>query len=292
MYKRQSQGSPEEAKTSFLATPLVADDHLFFCTGFYRVIALDPETGAERWTFDPGLVTRASKGPYPLSCRGLAYWDAGVGSSEAACGQRIYLGTRDSELIALDARTGKPCADFGDQGRVSLREGIGDAEPWEYYPTSPPIVVGDVVVVGALVADQLRVDAPSGVVRAFDLRTGEMRWAWDPVPPNSESISALAAAEPGYSFQRGTPNVWAPMSADETRRIVYVPTGNPSPDSYGGLRNGSDYYGSSTVALDADTGEVIWHFQFVHHGSPRPTMTPLPTTLTFVALNAPTTQSR
>ncbi|MCS5637337.1 MAG: pyrroloquinoline quinone-dependent dehydrogenase [Myxococcota bacterium] len=260
-----SHGSPSEAKTSFLATPLVADGGLFFCTGFYRVIALDPETGAERWTFDPGLATRASKGPYPLSCRGLAYWSAGPESAGESCGRRVYLGTRDSELIALDAESGEVCSDFGEQGRVSLREGIGEAAPWEYYPTSPPVVVGDVVVIGALVADQLRVDAPSGVVRAFDLRSGKLRWAWDPVPPEWGAVSSEAAAKPGHSFRPGTPNVWAPMSADEIRGIIYVPTGNPSPDSYGGLRNGSDYYGSSTVALDAETGEVLWHYQFVHN---------------------------
>jgi len=261
-----SQGSVDEAKTSFLATPVVADGGLFFCTAFSRVIALDPETGEERWTFDPELRTRTSGGPYPLSCRGVAYWggrsdDGGTGP----CRRRVYLGTRDSELIALDATTGKLCPDFGTRGRVSLREGIGEAPPWEYCPTSPPIVVGDVVVVGALVADQLRVDAPSGVVRAFDLETGALRWAWDPVPPGWHDERPGSATEAGESYQAGTPNVWAPMSADESRGLVFVPTGNPSPDSFGGQRNGSDFYGSSTVALDAESGQVVWHYQFVHN---------------------------
>ncbi len=260
-----SHGSASEAKTSFLATPLVAEGSLFFCTAFSRVIALDAETGDERWVFDPELRTRSSSGPYPLSCRGVAYWDGGGHGSGQSCSSRIYLGTRDSELIALDAKTGEVCPDFGKGGRVSLREGIGEAPPWEYYPTSPPIVVGDVVVVGALVADQLRLDAPSGVVRAFDLETGVLRWAWDPVPPGWwEERSPGGEAGEGR-FQAGTPNVWAPMSGDEARRLVFVPTGNPSPDSFGGLRRGSDYYGSSTVALDADSGEVVWHYQFVHN---------------------------
>jgi quinoprotein glucose dehydrogenase len=260
-----SQGSAAEAKTSFLATPLVADGTLFFCTGFSRAIALDPESGEERWVFDPRLRTRSSRGPYPLSCRGVAYWDGGAKPRAGPCARRVYLGTRDSELIALDAATGEVCADFGERGRVSLREGIGEAPPWEYYPTSPPIVVADVVVVGALVADQLRLDAPSGVVRAFDLVTGALRWAWDPVPPGWWQERLASVSGSGRPYQAGTPNVWAPMSADEARRIVFVPTGNPSPDSFGGLRRGSDYYGSSTVALDADTGQVLWHYQFVHH---------------------------
>ena len=260
-----SQGSAFEAKTSFLATPIVADGTLFFCTGFSRVVALDPETGKELWTFDPELRTRSSKGPYPLSCRGVAYWGGSQERNTGDCDRRVYLGTRDSELIALDANTGKPCREFGVKGRVSLREGIGDAPPWEYYPTSPPIVVRDIVVVGALVADQLRLDAPSGVVRAFDLETGALRWAWDPVPPGPGGSSPEDGETIDSLFRPGTPNVWAPMSADEERGIVFVPTGNPSPDSYGGLRNGNDYYGSSTVALDVQTGKVLWHYQFVHN---------------------------
>ena len=260
-----SHGSASEAKTSFLATPLVAEGSLFFCTAFSRVIALDAETGDERWVFDPKLRTRSSSGPYPLSCRGVAYWDGGGHGSGHSCSSRLYLGTRDSELIALDAKTGEVCPDFGKGGRVSLREGIGEAPPWEYYPTSPPIVVGDVVVVGALVADQLRLDAPSGVVRAFDLETGVLRWAWDPVPPGWWEGRSPGGEAGEERFQAGTPNVWAPMSGDEARRLVFVPTGNPSPDSFGGLRGGSDFYGSSTVALDADSGEVVWHYQFVHN---------------------------
>jgi quinoprotein glucose dehydrogenase len=260
-----SQGSKTEAKTSFLATPVVADGSMFFCTAFSRVIALDPETGEEHWSFDPELRTRSSEGPYPLSCRGVAYWGGAPNADSGTCQRRVYVGTRDSELIALDAASGEPCADFGEGGRVSLRERIGEAPPWEYYPTSPPLVVRDVVVIGALVADQLRLDAPSGVVRAFDLETGALRWAWDPVPPTWREEHSARISSGDELFQAGTPNVWAPMSGDEDRGLVFVPTGNPSPDSYGGLREGNDYYGSSTVALDAVTGEVRWHYQFVHN---------------------------
>ena len=261
-----SDGTGETRRTSFQTTPIVADDHLYFCTGLNRVIALDPETGEERWAFDPQLRALGGSGPYPLTCRGVAYWggqttEARADAADAVCAKRVFTGTRDSELIALDGRTGRPCPDFGLDGRVSLREGIGDAPAWEYYPTSPPIVVGDVVVIGALVADNLRVDAPSGVVRAFDLETGALRWAWDPVPPDWPHRSVDGAPV----YMAGTPNVWAPISADESRGLVFVPTGNPSPDTYGGQRDGIDHYGSSVVALDAGTGEVAWFFQTVHH---------------------------
>jgi quinoprotein glucose dehydrogenase len=252
-----SDGTGETTRTSFNATPIVAEGQLYFCTGFNRVIALDPETGTERWSFDPETVLKRLEGPYPRTCRGVAYWP-GDGGAQGACGSRIFTGTIDSELIALDAGTGKPCADFGAGGRVALREGVGDAPPWEYYVTSPPLVLRDLVVVGALVSDNLRSDAPSGVVRAFDVRTGALRWAWDPVPPGS-------SLETGADYTPGTANVWSILSGDAERGLVFVPTGNAAPDYFAANRRGLDYYSSSTVALDADSGEVVWHFQTVHH---------------------------
>ena len=145
-----ADGSGDTARTSFPITPIVANDTLYFCTGFMRVIALDPETGEERWSFDPELRARRGEGPYPLACRGVTYWEDPEPAG-GACAKRIFHGTRDSELIALDADTGKPCAGFGDGGRVALREGLGEGIPaWEYYPTSPPVVVRGVVAIGAL----------------------------------------------------------------------------------------------------------------------------------------------
>ena len=153
-----ADGTGEYKRTSFQATPIVVDAMLYFCTAFNRVIALDPRTGAEMWIFDPELVAKTGPGPYPLTCRGVAHWagEGGEGGADAACSSRIFTGTRDAQLIALDAKTGKPCEDFGSGGRVALREGLGEHEEWEYYPTSAPIVVGDVVVIGALVADNVR----------------------------------------------------------------------------------------------------------------------------------------
>jgi quinoprotein glucose dehydrogenase len=244
-----SAGSATSASTAFQVTPLVVNDTLYYCTPYMRVFALDPETGAERWSFDPVLKSKATGGPYPLTCRGVAYWEqasasfaqraegerrpSGRSAQRAegerrsngwpACSRRILYGTRDSELIALDASTGQPCAEFGVGGRVALREGIGGSVPdWEYYPTSPPLVIGDVAVIGALVADQLKTDAPSGVVRAFDVRTGRLVWAWDPVPPGWKPDPPE-----GESYKRGKPNVWSLLSGDPERGLVFVPTGNP-----------------------------------------------------------------
>lgn len=255
-------GSGRSGITAGQATPLVVNDTLYYCTSFMRVFALDPETGEEKWVFDPELEAIKGEGPYPLACRGVSYWEDPDAPDDAACKRRIYHGTKDSDLWALDADDGHPCADFGSGGRVELREGIGEAPSWEYYPTSPGYVIGDVIVLGALVADNVRVDAPGGVVRAFDLRTGALRWAWDPVPPG---FVKEPDPETGRIYARGTPNVWSIIAGDPERGLVFVPTGNPSPDLYGGQRDGIDYYGSSTVALDANTGEVRWHFQSVHH---------------------------
>lgn len=251
-----SDGTGDRTRSSFNATPIVVGGGLYFCTGFNRVIALDPETGAERWRFDPGLRLRRLRGPYPLVCRGVAHW-ADPDRTSGVCARRIFTGTIDSELIALDAASGRPCPDFGSEGRVALREGIA-AEPWEYYVTSPPLAIADVVVVGALVADNLRTDAPAGVVRAFDARTGALRWAWDPVPPDWPRGG-------DERYAAGTPNVWSVMSADPARALVFVPTGNASPDYYAGERRGLDHYSSSVVALDAASGAVRWRFQTVHH---------------------------
>ncbi|MFI5316884.1 MAG: pyrroloquinoline quinone-dependent dehydrogenase [Myxococcota bacterium] len=257
-----SDGSDGTSRTSFNATPIVVDDALYFCTGLNRVIALEPETGRELWTFDPKTKLRKLEGPYPRTCRGVAYWPGKKPGDTRACSSRVFTGTIDSELIALDARSGEPCADFGVNGRVALREGLGDAPPWEYYVTSPPLVIGDRVVVGALVSDNLRTDAPSGVVRAFDAVTGKLSWAFDPVPPGA----LAAAAAPGAArYRPGTANVWSILSADAERGLVYVPTGNAAPDYWAATRNGLDAYSSSVIALRAETGEIAWQFQTVHH---------------------------
>ncbi|MCP4003968.1 MAG: pyrroloquinoline quinone-dependent dehydrogenase [bacterium] len=251
-----SDGSDGTTRTSYNVAPILVDDTLVVCTGYNRVIAIDAETGAERWAFDPEQRLTKLRGPYPRVCRGVAHWPGN--DDPAPCSSRILTATVDSQLIAIDAANGKPCEDFGTHGRVELREGV-DGEPWEYYVTAPPLVVGDLVVVGALVSDNLRADAPSGVVRAFDVRSGRLAWAWDPVPPGSERP---ADAE---GYRPGTANVWSIMSADAERDLIFIPTGNAAPDYFAGNRGGLDYYSSATVALRASTGQVVWRRQYVHH---------------------------
>ena len=256
-----SKGSADTTRTSLQVTPIVVGQSLYFCTPFNRVVSLNAETGAENWTFDPGLKLRKLHGAYPLTCRGVSYWTGGGGVD--ACGSRVFTGTQDAELIALDAETGHPCEGFGDGGRLRLRDDLPDAPAWEYYVTSAPLVVGDLVVVGALVADNVRANAPPGVVRAFDARSGALVWAWDPIPPGG----ALPGEGEG-PYRRSTANVWSTMSADPERNLVFVPTGNAPPDYYGGERNGLDYYSSSVVAIHSagpEAGRTAWRFQTVHH---------------------------
>lgn len=244
--------------TSLQVTPILIDDQLVLCTPRNQVIAIDAETGAERWRFDaaPKL-----DGVYNPVCRGVAHARVEEGDT---CRSRILLGTLDARLIALDAATGRPCDGFGNQGSIDLLHGIGETRPGEYTMTSPPLVVGDRVVTGAWVTDGQRVDSPGGVIRAFDTRTGELVWAWDPVPNGRIPVSAADVAA-GREYTRGTANAWSLLSADAAQGLVFVPTGNAAPDHYGGERHGLDEFSSSVVALDARTGARRWHFQTVHH---------------------------
>jgi len=256
-----SEGSENESRTSFNATPLLVDDTLVFCTPMNRVIAVDAETGEERWVYDP--VQRQTKLPDPHTrvCRGVAYWEEDAPAArDLPCGRRIFMGTLDSELIGIDATTGVACADFGHQGRVDLREFIVDAEPWEYYSTSPPVTVNDVVAIGALVYDNKRRDAPPGVIRGYDARSGALLWSWDPVPPGYTGPEP----EDGDAYVRGTANAWSILSSDEELDLVFVPTGNAATDYFAATRHGLDEYSSSVVALNAQNGELAWSFRMVH----------------------------
>ncbi len=246
-------GSP--ASTTFQNTPILVGDTLYICSPFNKVIALDAESGEERWKFDPEVDI---DGLYLLNCRGVSAWTDARARAGDVCATRIFTGTIDGRLIALDAATGRPCPDFGDAGTVDLTEGIGDVAPGEYGVTSPPVVLGDRIVTGSMVLDNRRVDAPSGVVRAYSARTGRRLWAWNALVPGTET------SQTGL-FRRGTSNAWTALSADPKRNLVFVPTGNTSPDYFGGHRDGLDYYSSSIIALDGDTGEVVWNFQTVHH---------------------------
>ncbi len=247
-------------RTAFQATPVLRGDTLYFCSPFNRVFALDAESGAERWVFDPKI----EKTEHGLVCRGVALWEDPLAPVGGACAARVFSATNDARLLAVDAENGRPCADFGANGEVDLERGLGTVEPGDVRVTSPPTVIGDVVATGALISDNRRIDMPGGVVRGFDARTGALRWAFDPVPPGTPPLPPAADGSP--QFHRGTPNAWGVFSADPTRDLLFVPTGNPSNDFYRGTERGEiDYYGSSVVALRGATGEVVWRFQTVHH---------------------------
>lgn len=242
--------------TNFIVTPIMVNDTVYYCTPFNRVFALDPATGEQRWVFDP-QVNMAAEGL--TNCRAVSAWQDPEQSS-GVCSHRIILGTLDARLIALDADTGQRCADFGSNGEVSLSAGQGDHDAEEYSITSAPAVIGDLVITGAFVIDSRRSDVPSGVVRAYDIRSGEFQWGWNPVHPQHSQTDEAG------NYTPGTSNVWSTISVDEELGLVIVPTGNSSPDYYGGDRDGhKDYYSSSVVALNAADGSVAWHYQTVHH---------------------------
>lgn len=248
--------------TSFQNTPILVDETLYLCSPRNKAIALDAETGEERWVFDAEVDTT---GVMLILCRGVSYWQDPEAPAGSVCAERIFMGTTDARMIALDAKTGLPCEAFGEGGTVDLSAGIGHHYPGEYGVTSPPLVLGDLLVTGAMVLDNIRVDAPGGVVRAYDLRTGELRWSWDPLPPGRKYIEAVDSSGESVRYQRGTTNAWSILSGDAERGLVFVPTGNTAPDYFGAQRGGLDFYSSSLVALSLETGEPVWHFQTVHH---------------------------
>jgi quinoprotein glucose dehydrogenase len=263
-YRTGEMDTHTQQPSKFEATPLLVDGTLYLSTPFGRVIALDPETGRERWTFDAHADRGGDWGDF--ANRGVSTWLDGGAANGAACHRRIYLGTIDARLIALDAKTGAVCPDFGERGTVNLRRGLRNSPYYteEYELTSPPAVINGLLVTGSAVADNNRTNAASGEVRAFDARSGALRWSWDPVPRDT--------ADPAWDTWRGAmahttgaANAWSVIAADSARDLVFVPTGSPSPDYFGGERTGDNRYANSIVALRASTGKVVWHFQAVHH---------------------------
>ncbi|HTM22434.1 MAG TPA: pyrroloquinoline quinone-dependent dehydrogenase, partial [Kofleriaceae bacterium] len=237
---------------AFEDTPILAGGRLYVCSPFNAVSAVDPGTGKALWRYDPGVKDTVSY-PNDYVCRGVTYWRDPQAPANAACAARIFLPTVDRRLIALDAATGAPCAGFGRGGTVDVGAGVLLSRDGQMQITSPPAVVRNVVVVGSSLDDNQRVDEVSGVVRAYDARTGAPRWAYDP----------LTGA--GDGFRAGAANVWAPISADEARGLVFLPTSSASPDFWGGLRRGNGGQANSVVAVDAATGKPVWSFQTTHH---------------------------
>jgi quinate dehydrogenase (quinone) len=256
----QSNGSGAEDQN----TPLQVGDTLFVCTPYSKVLALDVDSGREKWRFDSKATA-----PNWQRCRGLGYFEEPAqqaaapaeSAQPAACPRRLFLPTTDARLLAINADTGRLCEDFGDRGTVDLKVGMGEIKPGYYQQTSTPLVAGNVVVVGGRVADNFSTGEPPGVVRAYDVHSGKLAWAWDPGNPQM-------TGEPpaGQTYTRGTPNVWSAMSYDAKLGLVYLPTGNATPDFFGGTRTAlDDKYSSSIVAVDVASGQVRWHYQTTHH---------------------------
>jgi len=245
----------EKATLAFEATPILANRTLYLCSPRNRIAALDPETGKEKWMRD---LKPDTNGATVITCRGVSYWkdSQSSGQDSKACAQRIFAATIDGKMWALDAETGTPCAGFGTNGRVDLHDNLGFIEkPGLYGVSSAPTIVGDKVITGSKIIDFHNVDMPGGVVRALDARTGKTVWAFTTAAPD----------QPGGDghYPRSSPNVWAPMSVDAARKLIFLPTGTPQVDAVIG-KGDWDYYGSSVVALNTDTGEPVWHYQFVH----------------------------
>ncbi len=234
-------------KAAFEATPILVNGLLYLSTPFNQVIALDPATGAERWKYDPKI--DRSKDYSEVASRGVSAW-----TDSKTRQTRIVFGTVDARLIALDASTGKLCREFGSGGQVDLSRDVMLRDGGDYQVTSPPAIYGDLIITGSSIGDNRAVDVESGIVRAFEARTGQLRWTWDPAPWAAKTSPRTGAA-----------NAWSVLSVDAERGLVFVPTGSASPDFYGGLRPGHNKHANSVVALNAKTGEVVWGFQVVHH---------------------------
>jgi quinoprotein glucose dehydrogenase len=244
----------------FQATPILIDNRLIVCTPFNQVIAIDPGSGKEAWRFDPKVYIGYD---YVTACRGVAAWTDSIAAEGTACRQRILTGTNDARLIAIDAATGRRCEQFGVNGEVKITSETALLWPGELQITSSPVIIGDIVIVGSSISDNARVVAPHGTVRGFDVRTGAVKWTWDPIPRDPNDPTTLTWGD-GWKTA-GHANVWAPMSVDTKRGLVFLPTTSPSPDYFGGLRPGNNQHANSVVALNAATGALVWAYQIVHH---------------------------
>jgi quinoprotein glucose dehydrogenase len=239
-----SRGGLRGKASAFETTPLFADSTLYITTAFGRVIALEPETGKQKWAFDPKVDIKAGYGDFVN--RGAATW-----VNPATKKRTVYIATIDARLIALDATTGVPLPAFANEGQIDLKKGLRlpVKNASEYEETSPPAIIGNLIIVGSGIADNGRTDLPSGEVRAFDTRTGKLAWTFDPLP----------------GTRTGAANAWSLITPDPEHNLVFVPTTSPSPDYYGGERKGDNRNANSLVALNAKTGAVVWAFQTVHH---------------------------
>ncbi|TQS73986.1 pyrroloquinoline quinone-dependent dehydrogenase [Rhodobacteraceae bacterium] len=246
-----SDGSGDVPATVWSATPVFANDTLYIGTPFYRILALDPATGEEKWSFDSKSRLEALTQP-ALKNRGVAYWQAKTPEGDAPCQKIVYLGTMDAQLFAVDADTGAQCEGFADNGVLDVNQWNTTNNRWPLSMLQPPTVVGDHLIFGWAGKDWAFEQAPPGSVFSVNAQTGELEWTFETLPTEMRDRS-------------GTANIWTHMSADEDMGLVYLPVSSPSPNYWGGNRKEEAPYATSTTALDIETGEVVWSRQWVHH---------------------------
>jgi quinoprotein glucose dehydrogenase len=241
-------------KAAFEATPILVENKLFLSTPYNQMIALNPESGVKVWEYDPHV--DLSKNYSEVSSRGVSAWHDPKAKAGRPCRLRIFMGTLDGRLISLDGETGKPCLDFGVKGEINLAQDAATATEWTggYQVTSAPAIAKDLVITGSSIADNWKVDTGRGIVRAFDARTGQLRWTWNPVPWADQTQPRTGAG-----------NAWSTLSVDSKEDLVFIPTGSAAPDYFGGIRKGDDKWANSVVALRASSGAFVWGFQVVHH---------------------------
>ena len=255
-------GYPSAKRMAFEATPILIDGVLYVSTPYGHVHAIKATTGERIWQFDAHLPN--DRDYAENTSRGVSAWRDLHAQAGHACALRIFVGTLDARLIALDAGTGLPCSDFGKQGTVDLNDGSRPRDVGNYLVTSPPVLWHNLVITGSAVGDNRAVDNELGIVRAFDARSGALVWTWDPIPrtPDNPVYSEWTVEAAKIT---GAANAWSVLSLDVERGLLYVPVGSASPDFYGGQRTGDNRHANSLVALNVATGQIVWTRQIVHH---------------------------